>query len=342
MFVTRHAHMVLRESCAVVLRKCYAVVMQTHLTPHAGHSARQSLAPPALSVAGIRKRYGGRDVLRDVTFDLPAGSVFALLGPNGAGKTTLIRILTTLIRADGGTARVFGHDLGRESARVRELISVTGQYASVDEELTGLENLVMVGRLLGLRKTAARARAAELLAEFDLSDAAKRRVGQYSGGMRRRLDLAAGLILSPPLVFLDEPTTGMDTRSRSALWTTVNRLADQGKTIFLTTQYLEEADVLADRIAVLDGGAIVAEGTAADLKRRVGDESVELILDDGSALRELTGGSPERLRRLLNRLHHEGRTVQSLTVQTPTLDDAFLALTGHTATAPTIAKEPTR
>ncbi|QOC94777.1 ATP-binding cassette domain-containing protein [Micromonospora craniellae] len=269
-----------------------------------------------MSVRAIRKRYGTHDVLRDVTFDVPAGQVFALLGPNGAGKTTLIRILTTLIAADGGSARVLGHDLSRESAHVRKLISVTGQYASVDEELTGLENLVMIGQLLCLRKAAARVRAQELLAEFDLTDAARRRVGQYSEGMRRRLDLAASLVSSPPLIFLDEPTTGMDTRSRSALWNVVRRLASQGKTIFLTTQYLDEADVLADRIAVLDGGTIVAEGTAADLKQRVGGESVEIVLDDGSTLRELTDGSPERVRQLLNRLHDEGRAPQALTIQT--------------------------
>ena len=297
-----------------------------------GHEA----APhPALRVSGIRKSYGERDVLRDVTFDVPAGQVFALLGPNGAGKTTLIRILTTLSRADGGSARLLGHDIVRESAQVRSVISVTGQSASVDEELTGAENLVMVGQLLGLKKRDARERAVRLLADFDLVDAAKRRVRQYSGGMRRRLDLAASLVTSPPMIFLDEPTTGMDTRSRSALWDVIARLAREGKTIFLTTQYLEEADALADRIAVLDRGTIVAQGTAAELKHQVGDESVELVLDDGSTLREGTGGDPERIRLLLDRLHREGRTVQSLSLHRPTLDDAFLALTGHSAATST-------
>ena len=305
-------------------------------TPEAEH---QPDGPLAVSVAGIRKRYGKREILRDVTFDVPAGQVFALLGPNGAGKTTLIRILTTLIKADGGTAQLLGHDLGRDSAKVRELISVTGQYASVDEELTGFENLVMVSQLLGFKKAAARARASELLAEFDLTDAASRRVGQYSGGMRRRLDLAASLVASPPVIFLDEPTTGMDTRSRSALWNVVNRLADQGNTILLTTQYLEEADVLADRIAVLDNGTIVAEGTAAELKQRVGGESIELVLDDGSTVREATNGSPERIREILNTLHEQERTVRTLAVETPTLDDAFLALTGHTTSSQTADKE---
>ncbi|MCP2330823.1 ATP-binding cassette domain-containing protein [Actinoalloteichus caeruleus] len=296
----------------------------------------------ALAVSGIRKRYGDREVLRDVTFDVPEGRVLALLGPNGAGKTTLIRILTTLVRADGGTARLLGHDVVRDRARVRELISVTGQYASVDEELTGRENLVMVGRLLRLGKSEALRRADELLEEFDLTAAAHRRVGHYSGGMRRRLDLAASLVASPPLIFLDEPTTGMDTRSRAALWNVVTRLARGGRTIILTTQYLEEADVLADRIAVLDGGAIVASGTAAELKKRVGRETVELVLDDGAVIRSVTDGNPERVRLLLNRLHSEGRHVRTLTVQNPTLDDAFLALTGHsTATAPT-DKEPAR
>ncbi|MEV4841580.1 ATP-binding cassette domain-containing protein [Nonomuraea sp. NPDC049486] len=289
-------------------------------------------APHAISVHDIHKRYGDRDVLRGVSFDVPRGQVFALLGPNGAGKTTLIRILTTLIRADSGTAHVLGHDLAREAPRVRELISVTGQYASVDEELTGMENLVMIGRLLGRTKSAASERAGELLAEFGLTDAASRRVGHYSGGMRRRLDLAAGLIDSPPVIFLDEPTTGMDTRSRGALWDVVTRLAGQGKTVFLTTQYLEEADVLADRVAVLDAGAIVASGTAADLKRQVGSESIELVLDDGTTVREVTDGDPERVREVLNRLHHRGRVVRTFSVQAPTLDDAFLALTGHTTT----------
>lgn len=314
---------------------------------NASDSSRILSASPArdgvaLSISGVRKRYGAHEVLRDVTLDVPAGTVFALLGPNGAGKTTLIRILTTLLAPDSGSVRILGQDLNREPSRVRELISVTGQYASVDEELTGRENLVMIGQLLGMRKAVARRRAEELLADFDLADAATRRVGQYSGGMRRRLDLAAGLVSSPPIIFLDEPTTGMDTRSRGALWEIVGRLASQGETIFLTTQYLEEADVLADRIAVLDRGTIVAEGTAEDLKRRVGGESVELTFDDGTILRELTDGSPERTRQLLNRLHDEGHTPQKLTIQSPTLDDAFLALTGHTTSTPAPDTEPVR
>lgn len=221
-----------------------------------------------------------------------------------------MRILTTLIAPDGGSCRIFGHDLVREGARVRELISVTGQYTSVDEELTGLENLLMIGQLLGMPKTAARARAQELLSDFSLIDAARRRVSQYSGGMRRRLDLATSLVCSPPL-------------------------------IFLTTQYLEEADALADWIAVLDGGRIVAEGTATDLKQRVGGESIGLTFDDGSTFRQLTDGSPESVRQLLNRLHDEDRHPRTLAIQTPTLDDAFLALTGHTAAAQNTDKETT-
>ena len=294
-----------------------------------------------MSVVGIRKKYGDREVLRDVTFDVAPGQVFALLGPNGAGKTTLIRILTTLIRADGGQATVLGHDLRHEAAKVRDLISVTGQYASIDEELTGLENLVMIGQLLRLRKSSARERARELLVEFDLDAAADRRVGLYSGGMRRRLDLAASLVSSPPVIFLDEPTTGMDTRSRSALWSVVSRLASQGKTIFLTTQYLEEADVLADRIAVLDGGTIVAEGTSTELKQRIGGEAIELVLGDGEVIREVTGGRADHVRELLDRLHQEGREVRTLALQTPTLDEVFLELTGHTAD-PTNDKGPNR
>lgn len=305
-------------------------------------TAQPSGAPPALSVSGIRKRYGQRDVLRDVNFDVPSGQVFALLGPNGAGKTTLIRLLTTLIKADGGSAQIFGFDLTKKSSKVRKLISVTGQYASVDEELTGVENLVMVGQLLGFKKAHARDRANELLAEFELTDAGSRRVGQYSGGMRRRLDLAVSLISSPPLIFLDEPTTGMDTRSRGALWNMVSSLAAQGKTVFLTTQYLEEADVLADRIAVLDGGTIVAEGTSSELKQRVGGESIELILEDGTTVRETTQGDPARVRELLNRMHGQGHKVRTMSVQTPTLDDAFLALTGHTSATLTTEKEPAR
>ena len=287
---------------------------------------------PAITVSGLRKRYGDHTVLDGVDLTVPAGGIFALLGPNGAGKTTLINILTTLVRPDGGTARVLGHDVARSPRRVRRAISATGQYASVDEVLTGRENLVMIARLLGSGRRAADERARELLERFDLADAADRRAGDYSGGMRRRLDLAASLVGSPPVVFLDEPTTGMDTRSRQTLWDTVTDLAAGGTTVFLTTQYLEEADVLADRIAVLDGGVIAAEGTADELKRRIGRELIELTLADGSSEWLRGDGTAEHLRSVLNERHRSDLPVARVTVHTPTLDDVFLALTDRSAT----------
>ena len=290
-------------------------------------SPPQETTAPAVSVSGLRKRYGDHTVLDGVDLDVPAGGILALLGPNGAGKTTLINILTTLVRPDGGTARVLGHDVVRAARRVRRAISATGQYASVDEALTGRENLVMVARLLGADRRTADRRARELLDHFDLTDAADHRCGGYSGGMRRRPDLAASLVGSPPVVFLDEPTTGMDTRSRQALWHTITGLAEHGTTVFLTTQYLEEADVLADRIAVLDGDGIAAQGTAAELKRRVGQELVELTLADGSVEWMRGDGSAEHLRSALNFHHRAGVPVARVTVHTPTLDDVFLALT---------------
>ncbi|MFE9246772.1 ATP-binding cassette domain-containing protein [Nocardiopsis sp. NPDC006938] len=293
---------------------------------------RQQGADPAITVSGLRKRYGDHTVLDGLDLTVPAGGVLALLGPNGAGKTTLIDILTTLVRPDGGTARVMGHDVVRAARRVRRAISATGQYASVDEVLTGRENLVMVARLLGSDRRAAEERARDLLADFDLTAAADRRAGTYSGGMRRRLDLAASLVGSPPVVFLDEPTTGMDTRSRQTLWETVTGLAERGTTVLLTTQYLEEADVLADRIAVLHGGVIAAEGTADDLKRRVGRERVELTLEDGGTEWLPGDGTAEHLRSLLNERHSAGRPVARVTTHAPTLDDVFLALTAPTAT----------
>ncbi len=288
-------------------------------------------AAPAIAVSGLRKRYGDHLVLDGVDLTVPTGGIFALLGPNGAGKTTLINILTTLVRPDGGTAHVLGHDVARRPRQVRRTISATGQYASVDEMLTGRENLVMIARLLGSGRRAADARARELLARFDLADAADRRADGYSGGMRRRLDLAASLVGAPPVVFLDEPTTGMDTRSRQTLWDTVAGLSAGGTTVFLTTQYLEEADVLADRIAVLDGGVIVAEGTADELKRRVGQELVELTLADGSSEWLRGDGSAEHLRSVLNERHRTGLPAARVTVHTPTLDDVFLALTDRSA-----------
>src|SRR5262245_25927370 len=223
----------------------------------------------AIEVQGLTKSYGANQVLAGVDLSVRRGEVFALLGPNGAGKTTTVRVLTTLVPFDSGRVRVVGHDVVADRREVRRRISLTGQYAALDELQTGAENLRMMGRLRGLSGRAARARAAELLTHFDLAAAADRRVGTYSGGMRRRLDLAAGLVVQPEVIFLDEPTTGLDPRSRQALWDVVAGQAAEGVTVFLTTQYLDEADRLADRIAVVDGGRVVAEGTAAELKQRV-------------------------------------------------------------------------
>jgi ABC-2 type transport system ATP-binding protein len=223
----------------------------------------------------LRKSFRGRPVLTALDLRVEAGSVFALLGPNGAGKTTTVRILSTLLAADGGTARVAGHDVAAEPKSVRAAIGLTGQYAAVDEMLTGEENLLMMARLRHLRRPAARRRVAELLERLDLAEAARRRVATYSGGMRRRLDLAMSQITTPPVVFLDEPTTGLDPRSRRDVWDAVGELAGAGTTVLLTTQYLEEADVLADRVAVMHGGRIVAEGTAEELKARVGAATLD-------------------------------------------------------------------
>ena len=247
-----------------------------------------------IQVTGITKTFGTQTVLDGVDLDVRAGEIVALLGPNGAGKTTLVTILTTLVTPDSGSATVAGFDVVTQAEEVRRRISFTGQAAAVDGLLTGEENLRMMGRLSGLSRVAARARAAELLERFDLTDAARKQVSAYSGGMRRRLDLALSLVVTPPVVFLDEPTTGLDTRSRRELWDAIRTLAADGAAVLLTTQYLEEADQLSDRIALLDGGRIVAAGTAADLKSRVGEE---------------------------------------LSLPAPTLDDVFLALTTTTRKA---------
>jgi ABC-2 type transport system ATP-binding protein len=229
----------------------------------------------AVETSGLVKSYGKHQVLAGVDLRVPRGTVYALLGRNGAGKTTIVRILATLSRPDGGWARVAGFDVLRERSKVRRAISLTGQYAALDETQTGEENLRMMGRLTGLSRRAAGARAAQLLDQFGLEDARRRQVGTYSGGMRRRLDLAAGLVGQPSVIFLDEPTTGLDLPSRQAMWEVVTGLASAGVTIFLTTQYREEADKLADRIAVLHGGRLVAEGTAAELKQRVGGATLD-------------------------------------------------------------------
>ena len=309
----------------------------------------------AVEASGIEKSYGGLPVLAGIDLEVPQGSVFSLLGPNGAGKTTAVRILSTLIRADAGRARVAGFDIARDPHRVRRSISLTGQYAAVDELQTGEENLRMMGRLFGLSRAAARARARELLDRFDLAEAGGRRVSTYSGGMRRRLDLAASLVSQPAVLFLDEPTTGLDLRSRQAMWQVIKGLVGSGATVFLTTQYLEEADQLADRIAVLDGGRVVAEGTPAQLKGQFAEQRLDLTLTDASAFAGLidrlgpraiqrdparltvgvaTDGSAAHVRGLLDEVDPTRRTVRSFAFHSATLDDVFLALTGHAAGRP--------
>jgi ABC-2 type transport system ATP-binding protein len=309
---------------------------------------------------GLVKRFGDFTALGGIDFVVPQGSLAGLLGPNGAGKTTAIRILTTLLRADGGRASVAGHDVVTEAQVVRAVIGLTGQYAAVDEDLTGRENLVLVGRLSRLTKRAARDRAAQLLDAFSLTDAADRALRTYSGGMRRRLDLAASLMASPPVLFLDEPTTGLDPRSRLQLWDIITELKNLGTTIVLTTQYLEEADQLSDRISVIDGGLIIAEGTADELKGKVGGDVLYLTvlerdkldlatsvlaatfgvpLDDVIVSRDLGAvqvpveGGATVLVDAVRALDAEHVAVADLGVRRPSLDDVFLTLTGHTASA---------
>ncbi|HZE33948.1 MAG TPA: ATP-binding cassette domain-containing protein [Actinoallomurus sp.] len=306
----------------------------------------------AIEAVGLEKSYGDVEVLSGLDLRVERGTVFALLGPNGAGKTTTVRILATLTRADAGRARVAGLDIVRDRSRVRRRIALTGQYAAVDELQTGEENLRMVARLSGLSPKDARRRAGELLERFDLTDAGRRRTATYSGGMRRRLDLAASLVADPAVIFLDEPTTGLDPRSRQALWEVITGLAGSGVTVFLTTQYLEEADRLAGRIALVDGGRIVAEGTAAELKRRIADQRLDLVLTDPATYEDVAGilgdravrrdpaaftvgvatdGSAAHVRALLDELDPRRRAVRTFAVHTASLDDVFLALTGHRA-----------
>ncbi len=304
---------------------------------------------------GLGKSFGPArrrvTVLDGVDLTLPRGQVLALLGPNGAGKTTTVRILATLLKPDAGTAMVAGFDLVRDAARVREVISLTGQSAAVDNKLTAVENLVMMGKLFHLPRPVLRPRVAELIDAVDLGEAATRRVGTYSGGMRRRLDLAAGLLARPQVMFLDEPTTGLDPRSRQALWDVIGHVVADGTSVLLTTQYLEEADQLADRISLLDGGRVVAEGTAAELKARVGDAGVELSFDSPAqalraatvlgvtakaqsrVLRVPTDGSVTHVRRVLSAIDDHGLVPERWDVRAPSLDDVFLALTGHAARA---------
>ncbi|GAA0583696.1 ATP-binding cassette domain-containing protein [Actinomadura livida] len=285
---------------------------------------------PLIELDGLTKGFGGNEVIKGLDLTLPPG-IHALLGPNGAGKTTLVNILSTLTPADSGTARVLGLDVRRDKRRIQRLISLTGQYAAVDERLTGIENLHMMGRLFGLSRRDTAARAAGLLDRFELAAAAGRRVSGYSGGMRRKLDIAVGLIARPRLLFLDEPTTGLDTRSRQTLWDEITALAGDGTSIFLTTQYLEEADVLADRIMVLNGGRVVADGTASQLKERVGGSTIRLHDGQGRVTEEIaTRGTALEISRHLAALAAERPDVR-VTVRRPTLDEVFLQLTGKQA-----------
>jgi ABC-2 type transport system ATP-binding protein len=279
-----------------------------------------------VEASGIHKTFGEHRALDGVDLAIEAGSVLALLGPNGAGKTTMVRVLSTLTRPDSGTATIAGHDLLADPIGVKRAISLTGQFAAIDEVLTGRENLDLMARLRRLPAREARMRTGELLESFDLAEAADRRAGTYSGGMKRRLDLAMGMIERPEVLFLDEPTTGLDPRSREGLWDAVARLVADGVTILLTTQYLEEADRLADEICVLDGGRIVAQGTAAELKARVGGAVLRLRFDDGRVEELTTDGSAADVRRALERLGDRGPSPE-VSIHRPTLDDVFLQLT---------------
>lgn len=281
----------------------------------------------AIEVRGLRKSFGKQTVLDSLDITVAPGEVFALLGPNGAGKTTIINILTTLVHADAGTVTVNGFDVSDEAVQVQRRISLTGQSAAVDDALNAIENVVMFARLAGLGRVEAGRRASELIAQFGLTDAASRLVRTFSGGMRRRLDLALSFVVTPEVLFLDEPTTGLDTRSRRDLWDIIRALAAAGTTVFLTTQYLEEADQLADRIAVLHNGRIAALGTAAELKARVGGDTVELHDEQGELLNEIpTDGTVTDLRRALDVLDEQGAD-GVVTLRRPTLDDVFLSLT---------------
>ncbi|OXM73394.1 MULTISPECIES: ATP-binding cassette domain-containing protein [Amycolatopsis] len=303
----------------------------------------------AITASGLRKSYQDKVVLDGIDLDVRAGSIFSLLGPNGAGKTTTVNVLTTLIKADGGTVRVAGHDIATEAKAVRAAIGVTGQFAAVDELLTGQENLQLMVDLNRARAKDGKRIVTELLERFDLVESAQKPASTYSGGMRRKLDLAMTLVGNPRIIFLDEPTTGLDPRSRRTMWEIIRELVSDGVTIFLTTQYLEEADQLADRVAVLDKGRLVAQGTPDELKRQIPGTHVRLrftttaeldsaarILpgstrdDDALTLRVPSDGGTKSLRSLLDRLDEYSLSAETFTVHTPDLDDVFLALTGHT------------
>jgi ABC-2 type transport system ATP-binding protein len=310
----------------------------------------------SIVVKGLRKSFGKLVVLNGINLQVPRGSILALLGPNGAGKTTTIRILSTLLHADGGKAIVNGHNVAEEPDAVRRSIGLTGQFAAVDEYLTGEENLQMMGRLYRLSKRNVQSRTAELIKQFDLVEASKRPVRTYSGGMKRRLDLAMSLIANPPVIFLDEPTTGLDPRSRMTMWDMIKGLAKGGTTILLTTQYMDEADQLADRIVVIGDGKVLAEGTSDELKGNVGSDRLELVIgkrssldkaqavvDDPSlrvdtdrrALSIASKGGVKKLKQILEALEDAKITVDTVSLQRPTLDDVFMSLTGHMATAET-------
>jgi ABC-2 type transport system ATP-binding protein len=310
---------------------------------------------PAVVAEGLRKRYGDTAALDGFELTVPAGTVCGILGPNGAGKTTAVRVLSTLVRFDGGRAWVAGHDVTRQPGRVRGAIGLTGQFAAVDDILSGRQNLVLFGRLHHLRPREARRRADELLERFGLAEAADKSAKDYSGGMRRRLDLAASLVRTPQVLFLDEPTTGLDPRSRNQLWDAVRGLVAGGTTVLLTTQYLEEADHLADRISVVDHGRVVAEGTSDQLKSKIGADRIEVVVRDAADLAEaarLVGhtasAAPEidadvrkvsapvadrvaALGELMRTLQAARITVEDIGVRRPTLDEAFLQITGHRA-----------
>ncbi|HET7302488.1 MAG TPA: ATP-binding cassette domain-containing protein [Candidatus Saccharimonadales bacterium] len=302
-----------------------------------------------IEATGLTKAYGANQVLKGIDLKVERGTMLALLGPNGAGKTTTVRILSTLLGFDGGTATIEGHDVVKQAEKVRSVIGLTGQSAAVDELLTGRENLIMMGRLYRLTPASAKRRAEELLEEFDLVKAADRPAKTYSGGMRRRLDLAVSLIATPPVIFLDEPTTGLDPRSRLAMWDIIKRLMEQGTTILLTTQYLEEADQLADKIVVIDGGKVIANGTAAELKSKVGNDRLELTFKNGALLQQahdalgkavidtndkentvtvLIKDTNTDVKRALEQLSDAHIPVSSMEIHKPTLDDVFLSLTG--------------
>ncbi len=308
------------------------------------------MANPTILVDGIKKAYKTQRVLEGIDFSVERGEILALLGPNGAGKTTTVKILSTLLNPDSGRAMVNGFDVVREPSGVRKSIGLTGQYAAVDEYLTGWENIEMIGRLYRLSAADAKNRADELIARFDLKEASDRPVKTYSGGMRRRIDLAMSLIASPPVLFLDEPTTGLDPRSRVTMWAIIKELAAADVTVLLTTQYMEEADHLSDRIVVIDHGEVIAEGTPADLKAKVGSDHLELIVDEKSDFNKAAGlirieglridknnrslsipteHGAKDLKNVLNKLEESKIGIESLSLHQPTLDDVFLSLTGR-------------